>query len=224
MCGRFVQAPSVSYSGSPWPEIDREMASIEPRFNLAPTQRAAIIQSEDDKLEVRRFRWGLIPPWAKDLKGGYSTINARLETVSAKPAFRAAFKAPRRCLIPMLGYYEWVPVAGYKQPYFVQRDDGEQLYAAGLWEPRHRFQEEDEAGSCTIITHDAVDAAGQVHDRMPVFLDPKLAQEWMTAPVDDAMAILMATPVPALKIVAVDRRINSSRYPGTPDSIAPIDP
>jgi len=223
MCGRFVQVPSLTVSQAPWPELADDLGSIEAHFNLAPTQRAAIVLSDGDTLEVRRFRWGLIPPWVKDLKGGYSTINARLETVDTKPAFRGAFKAPRRCLVPMLGYYEWVDTRDGKQPYFIQRADGEQLYAAGLWEPRHRLQAEDEAGSCTIITHDAVDEAGQVHARMPVFLDPGLAKEWMTAVPDAAMGMLMASPVPQLKIAAVDRRINNSRYPGGPDSILPLD-
>ena len=54
-----------------------------------------------------RVRWGLIPAWSKDGNfGGYSTINARAETVATKPAFRAAFRQ-RRCLIPADRYYEW---------------------------------------------------------------------------------------------------------------------
>ena len=38
------------------------------------------------------LRWGLIPSWADDPKIGYSTINARAETVATKPAFREAFR------------------------------------------------------------------------------------------------------------------------------------
>lgn len=161
----------------------------------------------------------------KDLKGGYSTINARIETVATKPAYRAAWKAPRRCLVPMAGYYEWRDEDGGKQPYYIARADGAMLYAAGLWEPKHRLQEQedDSDGSVTVITHDAVELAGMVHDRMPVFLDPSLAREWMTADSNDAMGMLMAATMPALRIVRVSRAINSSRNRGGPESIEPIE-
>jgi putative SOS response-associated peptidase YedK len=50
-------------------------------------------------------RWGLVPYWAKDIKIGYSTFNARGEEVDGKPAFREAFRR-RRCLVPLDSYYE----------------------------------------------------------------------------------------------------------------------
>lgn len=200
-----------------------EMADIRANYNLAPTQRAAVVLDDDGSLKLRRLSWGLIPPWVKSLKGGYSTINARIETVAVKPAFRAAWRAPRRCLVPMAGYYEWRDERDGKQPYFIARADGETLYAAGLWEPRHRLQDEDSDGSVTIITRDAVDSAGEVHDRMPVFLDAELAREWMTVGTDDAMAMLRAATVPEISVSRVGRQINSSRHHGGPESIEPID-
>jgi len=107
MCGRFVQLPLFDKSQASWPELADDLAGITAKYNLAPTQRAAVVLGDGDKLELRKLRWGLIPPWAKDLKGGFTTINARVETVAIKPAYRAAWKAPRRCLVPMAGYYEW---------------------------------------------------------------------------------------------------------------------
>jgi putative SOS response-associated peptidase YedK len=223
MCGRFVQLAALFARLSPWPELADDLAATADRYNLAPTQRAAIIMEADGRKSVRRLRWGLIAPWMRDLKGGFSTINARVETVATKPAFRAAFKAPRRCLIPMAGYYEWVQEGTVKQPYFIARADGEPLYAAGLWEPPHALQDDDAEGSCTIITQDAIDLAGQVHDRMPVFLSPDVADAWMTAAPDEATAILAAAEVPALAITRVSRAINNSRNPGGPEALLPID-
>lgn len=225
MCGRFVQLPLFDKSQAPWPELADDLADVTAKYNLAPTQRAAVVLGDGEKLELRKLRWGLIPPWVKDLKGSYSTINARIETVATKPAYRAAWKAPRRCLVPMAGYYEWREEKGGKQPYYIARADGAMLYAAALWEPRHPLQppEDDSDGSVTVITHDAVELAGTVHDRMPVFLDPALARGWMTADRNDAMGMLMATTMPALQVVRVSRAINSSRNRGGPESIEPIE-
>jgi len=164
MCGRFVQLPLFDKSQAPWPELAEDLAGVTAKYNLAPTQRAAVVLGDGEKLELRKLRWGLIPPWVKDLKGSYSTINARVETVATKPAYRAAWKAPRRCLVPMAGYYEWRDENGGKQPYYIAREDGAMLYAAGLWEPRHRLQQpdDDSDGSVTVITHDAVELAATV--------------------------------------------------------------
>lgn len=220
MCGRFVQTSSLKLQRD-FPA--RQGFEIADNYNLAPTQRAAVVMEADGQLTVKKLRWGLLPPWMKDLKGTFSTINARVETVATKPAFRAAFKAPRRCLVPMAGYYEWCDFPDGKQPFLIRRTDGEQLYAAGLWEGRHRAQPDDENGSCTVITHDAVDVAGEVHDRMPVFLDPRRSHEWMTAAPAEAMALLMATEIPPLIAEPVSRAVNSSRNRGGPEFIEPIE-
>lgn len=222
MCGRFVQLPLQFPKQCPWPALAGDLLALTAKYNLAPTQRAAVVLDAAGNLKTAKLRFGLIPPWAKDMKLAYSTINARVETVATKPAFRAAFKAPRRCLIPMQGYYEWREEGGGKQPYFIQPQHGAMLYAGGLWEPRHALQAEDEDGSFAIITHDAQEIASEVHDRMPIFLDPALADAWMRAAPDDAMAMLLAAPLPALRITKVDRRVNNSRYQGGPETLAAL--
>ena len=222
MCGRFVQLPLQFAEQCPWPELAGDLMAITAKFNLAPTQRAAVVLGEGGQLTAKKLRWGLLPHWAKDLASGAKCINARVETVAEKPSFRSAFKAPRRCLIPMAGYYEWRDFADGKQPFYIQREDGETLYAAGLWEPRHRLQPEDEDGSCTVITMDSSDAVVELHDRMPVFLSPDQAEEWMTAPPDRAMAMLLAAAIQPLVAHPVGRAVNSSRNRGGPEFIEPI--
>lgn len=227
MCGRIVQLPLFSRDQAPFPELVDELSSLTAKYNLCPTQRVGVVMADDGTLEVRKLRWGLVPHWARDLKGTYSTINARVETVAEKPSFRAAWKAPRRCLVPMQGWYEWrEELQGgktVKQPYYARQADNVTLWAAGLWEPRHPLQPEDEGGSVTLITHDAPERF-ELHDRVPFFLDPAMASEWMGAAPDDAMAMLLSAEFPELKIVRVSRRVNSSRNNfGGPDFIDPID-
>jgi putative SOS response-associated peptidase YedK len=126
--------------------------------------------------ELRVFRWGLVPSWAKDISIGSRLINARAETVSEKPAFKSAF-ASRRCLLPADGYYEWqrqpVGTAGPKQPYYICRTDHRPLAFAGLyefWRDRALAREYPDAWlwTTTIITTSAADELGEIHDRMPM--------------------------------------------------------
>lgn len=228
MCGRFVQLSLFGNALAAWPEdVANDLAHLTDKYNLSPSQRAAMIMDDDGELVVRKMRWGIIPPWAKDTKMSYSTINARVETVAEKPSFRAAWKAKRRCLIPMQGWYEWREVAPpggkkFKQPFYIRAQDNDTLYAAGLWEPRHRLQPEDEGGSVTIITSDAP-SRFDLHDRTPIFLTADQAKEWMGASTDDAMAMLLASPFPEVVVTKVSTRVNSSRDNfGGPDFLESI--
>ena len=78
---------------------------IPPSFNVAPQTFQPVIRLSRDsgERELALMRWGLIPWWAKDGKIGFSTINAKAETLSASPAFREAFQR-RRCFVPPTGF------------------------------------------------------------------------------------------------------------------------
>lgn len=107
-----------------------------PSYNIAPQTVQPVIRlsREKDERELVRMRWGLIPYWAKDAKIGFSTINAKAESVATSPAFREALKR-RRCLVPADGFYEWQKLeAKAKQPYAIALQDGSPLAFAGLWE------------------------------------------------------------------------------------------
>jgi putative SOS response-associated peptidase YedK len=122
------------------------------------------------ELEAVCLRWGLIPSWAKDPKIGYRLINARLDTVRAKPSFRSAYKH-RHCLIVADGFYEWKKTGTTKTPHHIRLKNGQPFGFAGLWETwRHDDQTVE---SCTIITTEANEVAKQVHDRMPVIVSPE---------------------------------------------------
>ncbi len=80
------------------------------------------------------MRWGLVPYWSKDAKIGFSTINAKAETVATAPAFREAFKR-RRCLVPADAFYEWQKLdPKHKQPFAIALASREPYGFAGLWE------------------------------------------------------------------------------------------
>ena len=190
-------------------------------YNRAPTQRGWAIVPTGDGGRVLPMRWGLLPPWAKDTRLAYSTINARLDGVATRPAFRAAWKA-RRCLVPSSGYYEWQPVAGGKQPYFIRPVDAPVMFFGGLYEARP-----DGAGgellTYSIVTRDADSAVAAIHDRMPLVLPADVLHDWLHAGPDAAMSIAMSVPQAPIEAYPVDRAVGNVRNdrPALIERIAP---
>lgn len=187
-----------------------------PRYNRAPTQNAWVLVASTDGLGAvaQEMRWGLIPSWAKDSKLAYSTINARVETVSAKPAFREAWKR-RRCIVPASGYYEWRMLADgkSKQPYFVHAANAPIMLFAGLWERWQRGANQ-AIESYSIVTMPAAGAVSAVHDRMPLILPPALLRDWIYAGAQDAAALALAAPIPELAFHEVGTAVGNVRNEG----------
>ena len=151
-----------------------------------------------------------MPFWAKAKNLQGSTINARIETVATKNSFRAAFKK-RRCLVPMAGYYEWSisQVDGRKDPWFIHAVGP--LWAAGLWEDTSPLLPDGNLGTFTIITGDSSGVSADIHDRMPVWIDPGQLDAWLTAGPEEAMAMLLASEPPAMQAYRVSRAVNTPR-------------
>jgi putative SOS response-associated peptidase YedK len=214
MCGRFALYTDPLI-------LARHFAAEMPpewgaRYNVAPSQNILTIREEGEKRRFALARWGLVPSWAKEMDTGYSTINARAETVASKPAFRSAFQH-RRCLIPADGFYEWQVVAGSKpkQPWFIALKSREPLAFAGLWESWRNPQEGDEVESCTIIVTDANDLMKRVHDRMPVILGPKDWPTWLTTEACDTQTLQnLLKPYPPAEMTAwpVSLMVNNVRH------------
>lgn len=200
MCGRYVSTRSPQdltgfFHVTDW----RPDETLAPSWNIAPTDDVyAVLERtprEDDdggsaRRELRPLRWGLVPSWAKDPKIGSRMINARVETVHEKPAYRRAF-ARRRCLLPADGFYEWQPLKNdktgktRKQPYFIHPANGQVMALAGLyeyWRDPDVEDDDDPAAwlmTCAIITTEATDAAGRIHPRMPLALTPDHYDAWL---------------------------------------------
>ena len=188
MCGRFTLNTSAKIIAEFFKLS--EVPDIKPRYNIAPTQSIATVTVDSKKIE-RQFqfmRWGLIPSWAKDMKIGSHTINARSETVAEKPAFRSAIKH-RRCLIIADGFYEWQPQGKKKQPYYFTMANSEPFAFAGLWE-NWESPEAKNIVSCSIITTAANETVHPVHDRMPVILPEGDWEEWLDPSVNTSQQVL----------------------------------
>lgn len=193
-------------------------------YNVAPSIAIPIVRNEHDRRRFAPARWGLIPSWAKDLKIGYSTINARAETVAEKPSFRAAFKH-RRCLIPADGYYEWQEIEGQKtkQPWYISQSDQQPMALAGLWE-HWQGQDGSEIESCTIIVTSGNELMLPIHDRMPVILPEGSWEQWLDCKNTDAKGLqAMLTQYQSDEMVAwpVTTLVNSQKY-NTENCIKPL--
>jgi putative SOS response-associated peptidase YedK len=169
-------------------------------------------------------KWGLIPFWAKDAKIGSNLINARADTIATKPAFRAALKK-KRCLIPADGFYEWKAIPGQKvkQPYLISVRDVPAFAFAGLWE-HWTNPEGTRVDSCTIITTDANELMQQVHNRMPVILDPADYGRWLDRDQQDPKGVIdLLNPFPAdkMQLVPVSTLVNSPRNE-KPECVQPL--
>ena len=220
MCGRFtLRTPLTVLSQQFMFELGpvASEAPWRPRYNIAPTQSVMGVLRRDlqGPRELAELHWGLIPSWAKDPKGATGMINARAETVAEKPAFRSAF-ASRRCLILADGFFEWKAVGKQKLPYYYRLKSEQPLAFAGLWE---RWRPPDSAGpaleSCTIITTAANDLCRELHDRMPVILEPADYDRWLDPTLKDKEQLLeMLQPFPAeeMKVELVNPRVNNVRY------------
>ena len=175
--------------------------------------------------ELGRYRWGLLPSWAKDPSVASRTFNARAETVASKPSFRAAFTA-RRLAVVADGFYEWQPGPGKtRQPYYFTRADGQPLVLAGLWEqwwggPQAADLPEAERPflrTCTVITTEAGPDMGEIHHRMPVVLDPAHLDEWLDPTNRDKPeleSMLVAAPAGTLVHRAVRTSVGNVRNDG----------
>ena len=132
MCGRFARFSSVQKFAELFGT--RAGFSLNPRYNVAPTQALLLARNAaEGNRELVSLYWGLVTHWSKEPRTSYSSINARAETVAAKPTFRDAFRY-RRCLIAADGYFEWRKLDRTKKPYFITLKDGEPFGFAGIWE------------------------------------------------------------------------------------------
>lgn len=219
MCGRYANA---RHDG----DLLREfaVASIvddppEPSWNVAPTDPGRVVVerlvNDAPDRQLRTLRWGLVPWWAKDPRIGSKHINARSETVTAKPAFKAA-AAKRRCIVPADGYYEWMAAPDGKHPMYLHGNGV--LGFAGLYDIR-RDPEDAESflWTYTILTRPAEDALGHIHDRSPIIVPADLRDDWLDPMTTDPALVrdlIAAMPPPRLQAYEVSTLVNSVRNNG----------
>ena len=204
MCGRFVLFSLDDYFN-----IDESLVDIDPNYNVAPSQEIFVIVRDNGKNILDKYHWGLVPFWAKDKKIGNRLINARMETVAEKPAFRAAFKY-RRCLIPANGFYEWKKEDGGKQPYFITTKPDKPFAFAGLWETWDK--EDTPYKSALIITTEASESIQPLHNRMPVVLKKEFHEKWLDPDLSNPLKVLKDGMITDFQYHPVSKGVNKVEY------------
>lgn len=218
MCGRF----GLSHKKQDIEEIfgialPQEYAA---RTNIAPTQPVLIVRENvhrPDGLEAPHVVWGLIPPWADDIKIGQKMFNARSETAAEKPSFRNALRR-RRCVVPASGFYEWKAEGpGRKQPYFIARQDGDLLALAGIWEMWDGPNGE-QIESCAILTKPADDFMRPLHERMPVMIPHQRIPEWLDTTNEDLRTVepFFRIENPPMQATPASPLVNNARNEAPP--------
>jgi putative SOS response-associated peptidase YedK len=227
MCGRMTQQRPSSELAEIFEAEDR-IDAPGGRFNLAPTDEAAVVVQREDHRAITAYRWGLIPHWSDSAKTGNRMFNARAETLDRNPAFRYAF-SKRRCLVPADAYYEWKRAGSVRQPYAIVRPDGRPIALAGLWAGWKDEDTGEVIRSFTIVTAGANDMMAPIHDRMPVMIPEEAWERWLdpTRIDGEALAELKGLLIPSdedwLEMYPVSRRVNDVRNDG-PDLVDPISP
>ena len=197
------------------------LPNLRASWNVAPTQEIGVVRfnPKDKRRSLDLLKWGLVPHWSKDEKPAFNTINAKSETVATTRAFRDAWQAGRRCLVPFDLFYEWQKRPpngvkdGTKQPYAIALKDRAPLGLAGLWESK-RLGGDAVLRSFTILTTAANDLVATLHDRMPVIIAPENYAAWLGddgADADAARALLAPYPSDAMEIWPVDPRVGNWR-------------
>ncbi len=234
MCGRFASTQTDAELLDVFRAVDVVGEQLPPSYNVAPTQPVRVVLErphrdapEDTPVrQIRTVRWGLVPSWARDTKIGSRLINARMETITTKPSFKAA-ASRRRAIVPSDGYFEWEKRDGAKVPHFLHGDGV--LAMAGLYElwPNPDLHAEDPAKwmwSTVVLTTTATDAHGHIHDRSPVILPPEFQDHWLDPALtdkDDVDALLASIPEPHLHAYEVSTKANSPRN-NTPDLLTAV--
>jgi putative SOS response-associated peptidase YedK len=171
MCGRYAlhSHPDVL-------ALQFKLASApetQARYNIHPSNDILIVRQDARRgRQWDRYRWGLVPGWAKDPGIGNRLANARGETIAERPAFKAAFRQ-WRCLVPANGFYEWETTRRGKQPYYI-RPTGDELFGlAGITELWNDLR------TVCLITINANELMRGIHDRMPVIVPLQDYDAWL---------------------------------------------
>ncbi|WP_419887967.1 SOS response-associated peptidase [Neobacillus niacini] len=185
MCGRFTLTATVDQLIDRF-DIENFLLEEEyfPSYNVAPSQSVLAVINDGSRNKMGFLRWGLIPPWAKDMSIGYKMINARAETLTEKPSFQNAYQK-KRCLIVADSFYEWKKLDHKtKIPMRIKLKSNDLFAMAGVWE-KWKSPDGKSIYSCSVITTSPNELVQDIHDRMPVILKPEDEKYWLDPSITD---------------------------------------
>jgi putative SOS response-associated peptidase YedK len=224
LCGRFTLTASLAEIAERFDAVySIKPEDFSPSYNIAPSQSVLAVINNGKTNRMGFLRWGLIPPWAKDISIGYKMVNARAETLTEKPSYRQAFYK-RRCLIVADSFYEWKQINNQKIPMRILLKSHGLFAMAGLWE-HWTSPDGNSIFSCTIITTKPNQLMASIHDRMPVILKPEDEKIWLNPSIRDPhvlKSLLKPYDSERMKAYEVSPLVNSPKN-NSPELIQPID-
>jgi putative SOS response-associated peptidase YedK len=226
MCGRIIQSGGpLRYAIVDGLDVrDSRLHNYPPRWNAAPSQELLVIRRNHKTGEVSLdpLRWGLIPYWCKDPRGGRKPINAKCETVRDLPTFRDAYRM-RRCIVPVDGFFEWKAIKGQKakQPYAIAMKDGAPFGIAGLWDNWKQPTFGEWIRTFAVITTEANEMVADIHDRMPMILAPGDYARWLGEE-PDPRDLMRPFPAGLMRMWPISTRVNKPEN-DDPSIIEPIE-
>jgi putative SOS response-associated peptidase YedK len=211
MCGRVIQSSGpLRYAIVDGLDVrDSRLPNYPRRWNGAPSQEFLVIRHNHKTGErsLDPLKWGLIPSWCTDPKGGRKPINAKSETVDRLPTFREAY-SKRRCILPVDGFYEWQATTHGKQPYAIAMKDRTPFGIAALWENWKDPSTGEWVRTFVILTTPSNELVARIHDRMPAILNPVDYSRWLgTEP--DPRDLLAPFPSDLMAMWPISKRVNS---------------
>ena len=210
MCGRFTLATHPIKLAEVF-DLDEPPPEIRPRYNVAPSQKVAVVaRRANGQRGLRLIQWGLIPHWADSTAGNFRPINAKAETVAQLPTFRESF-LHKRCLIPADGFYEWRIEGKARQPFHFRLQVGGPFAFAAIWDVW-----QDDAvtvASTALLTTTPNDVVRPVHNRMPVILPREAYVTWLepNTPAEVLQSLLVPFTAEHMESVAVSKSVNSPK-------------
>lgn len=202
MCGRYVRRSDKQRIAEAF-HVKKlpEGLVLALDYNIAPSTFQPVIRlnRETGEREIVMMRWGLIPHFAKSLADfkGLSNINVKAETIQQRAMWRVPFQK-RRCIVPADGFYEWQKIdAKTKKPYFYSLNNGQPFGLAGLWDAWKDPNNNEWLLSFAVITTEPNELAAQVHDRMPVILQPRDYDRWLKRGAIEELPVDLLRPYPA---------------------------
>ncbi|MCR5782856.1 MAG: DUF4298 domain-containing protein [Clostridia bacterium] len=188
---------------SPLVPLWRQGAEVITEYGeVRPTDIVPVIApNKSGKRTVFPMKWGF--------SGKSLIINARTETAASKPTFRDSWNN-RRCIVPASWYFEWehIPAGGGK----TRRGDkykirsGEELtMLCGL------YRMENGLPSFVILTREPGESTRGIHNRMPLILPEKYADDWIRPDTRPEELLTFALTEPETKKVSPEEEETESR-------------
>jgi putative SOS response-associated peptidase YedK len=221
MCGRFALTIQDIALAERF-QIPLGSWDWKPRYNVAPTQLCPTIIQEGDHRLLKLMLWGLIPHWSKEKKSGYTMINAKIETLKSKRAFKTLLHT-HRCLVPASGFFDWKQTPEGKIPFYARTKDNHPFAFAALWDS-WTHENGEPLNSFTILTTQANGLIATLHDRMPVILKEEQETMWLNPNVsEDEVLKPLLEPFPADQMVLypVSQIVNSWKN-DIPECVEPL--